>query len=109
VYNALVAMPCTTNLTGTDLGGLTLTPGVYCFDVAATLTAGNATLTLDAQNGSGVFVFQIGTTLTTGTNSAVNVINGNAATGVFCSSALPRLSAPEPYSRETFSPTRASP
>jgi len=83
VYNALVAMPCTTNLTGTDLGGLTLTPGVYCFDVAATLTAGNATLTLDAQNGSGVFVFQIGTTLTTGTNSAVNVINGNAATGVF--------------------------
>ena len=83
LYNALVAKPCTTNLSGTDLGGLTLTPGVYCFNGAATLTAGNATLTLDAQNGSGVFVFQIGTTLTTGTNSAVNVINGNAATGVF--------------------------
>src|ERR1700722_7405013 len=82
-YNALVAKPCTTNLSGTDLGGLTLTPGVYCFNGAATLTAGNATLTLDAQNGPGVFVFQIGTTLTTGTNSAVNVINGNAATGVF--------------------------
>ena len=83
LYNALVAEPCATNLSGTDLGGLTLTPGVYCFDGAATLTAGNATLTLDAQNGSGVFVFQIGTTLTTGTNSAVNVINGNSATGVF--------------------------
>ena len=83
VYNALVAKPCNTNLTGTDLGGLTLTPGVYCFDGAATLTAGSATLTLNAQNGPGVFVFQIGTTLTTGTSSAVNVINGNAATGVF--------------------------
>src|SRR3984885_11947693 len=83
LYTALAAKPCTTNLSGTDLGGLTLTPGVYCFDVAATLTAGNATLTLDAQHGSGVFVFQIGTTLTTGTLSAVNVINGNAATGVF--------------------------
>jgi type VI secretion system secreted protein VgrG len=82
-YNALVAKPCTTNLSGTDLGGLTLTPGVYCFDVAAMLTAGNATLTLDAQNGPGVFVFKIGTTLTTGTSSAVNVINGNAATAVF--------------------------
>ena len=81
-YNALVAKPCTTNLSGTDLGGLTLTPGVYCFNGAATLGAG-ATLTLDAQNGSGAFVFQIGTTLTTGTNSAVNVINGNAATSVF--------------------------
>jgi len=83
LYSALVAKPCTTNLSGTDLGGLTLTPGVYCFNGAATLTAGNATLTLDAQNSSGVFVFQIATTLTTGTNSAVNVINGNAATGVF--------------------------
>jgi hypothetical protein len=83
VYNAMVAKPCSTNLTGTDLGGLTLTPGVYCFNGAATLAAGSATLTLNAQNGSGVFVFQIGTTLTTGTNAAVNVINGNAATGVF--------------------------
>jgi hypothetical protein len=31
-YSALVADPCSTNLTGQDLGGLTLAPGVYCFD-----------------------------------------------------------------------------
>src|SRR4051812_14420212 len=30
-YNQLASQPCTMDLTGTDLGGLTLTPGVYCF------------------------------------------------------------------------------
>src|ERR1019366_3375920 len=30
-YNFLAAETCTTNLTGQNLGGLTLTPGVYCF------------------------------------------------------------------------------
>src|ERR1700688_65878 len=38
---------CNTNLTGQDLGGLTLTPGVYCFSTSAQLTG---TLTLDAQS-----------------------------------------------------------
>ena len=34
-YNALAAAPCTTDLTGQDLGGMTLTPGVYCFSTSA--------------------------------------------------------------------------
>src|SRR5579864_8272481 len=30
-YNFLAGQPCNTILTGQDLGGLTLLPGVYCF------------------------------------------------------------------------------
>ena len=56
-------------LTGTDLGGLTLTPGVYFFATSAQLTG---TLTLNnLGNPNAVFVFQIGSTLTTASNSAV--------------------------------------
>jgi hypothetical protein len=73
-YAALVAATCTTNLTGQDLGTLpTLTPGVYCFNSSAQLTG---TLVLDAQNNpNAVFIFQIGSTLTTASNSSVVVIN----------------------------------
>jgi len=71
-YAALVANPCNTNLTGQDLGGLTLAPGVYCFDSSAELT-GTLNLT-----GAGPWIFQIASTLTTASNSAV-LINGSAA------------------------------
>src|ERR1019366_4782973 len=30
-YNALAGEVCTSNLSGQDLGGMKLTPGVYCF------------------------------------------------------------------------------
>ena len=60
-------------MTGQDLGGLTLTSGVYTFSTSAQLTG---TLTLDAQNNhDSVFIFQIGSTLTTASNSSVVVIN----------------------------------
>ena len=63
-------------MTGQDLGGLTLPPGVYFFSSSAQLTG---TLILDAQNDPNAqFVFQIGSTLTTAGASAVNVINGGA-------------------------------
>jgi len=56
-------------LTGTDLGGLTLTPGVYFFASSAQLTG---TLTLNnLGNPNALFVFQIGSTLTTASNSSV--------------------------------------
>ena len=71
-YAELVANPCNTNLTGQDLGGLTLAPGVYCFDSSAELT-GTLNLT-----GAGPWIFQIASTLTTASNSAV-LINGSAA------------------------------
>jgi ice-binding like protein/PEP-CTERM motif-containing protein len=69
------------DLTGTDLGGLTLDAGVYTF---ATTAALNGTLTLDAQNNNNaVFIFDIGTALTTGSNAKVSVINGGPNDGVY--------------------------
>ena len=74
-------MACTQDLTGTDLGGLTLTPGVYCFSSSAQLTG---TLTLDAENtADALFVFKIGSTLTTASGSSVAMINGASACNVY--------------------------
>lgn len=73
-YANAAGQTCNTNLTGQNLGGLTLTPGVYCFNTSAQLTG---TLTLNAQgNPNAVFIFQMGSTLTTATNSSVVLING---------------------------------
>lgn len=80
-YNDLANTACNTNLTGQDLGGLTLTPGVYCFSTSAQLTG---TLTLNAQgNPNALFIFQIGSTLTTASGSSVLLINGGSDCGVF--------------------------
>jgi hypothetical protein len=77
-YNTAAGMPCTTDLTGQDLGGLTLTPGVYCFASSASLTG---TLTLNFQgNPNAVFVFKIGSTLTTASGSSVLLTNAGATT-----------------------------
>ena len=78
-YSGLAAMPVNQNLSGTNLGGRTLTPGVYHFDSSAQLTG---TLNLDAQGNNNAFwVFQIGSTLTTASSSAVNVINFGSNNG----------------------------
>ena len=80
-FNLLSALPVTSNLTGQDLGNRTLTPGVYKFSSSAQLTG---TLTLDLQNAiNPLFVFQIGSTLTTASGSKVSVTNGNSTSGVF--------------------------
>ena len=73
-YNALeTGQACDVSLTGTNLGGLTLTPGVYCFSSSAQLTG---TLTLNALgNPNAVWVFQIGSTLTTASSSSVVFLN----------------------------------
>jgi type VI secretion system secreted protein VgrG len=78
-YNQAAGLAVTQTLTGIDLGGLTLTPGVYFFSSSAQLTG---MLTL---NGEGltdpVFVFQIGSTLTTASGSSVVTTNdGNSST-----------------------------
>ncbi len=80
-YNALAGMACNFDLTGQDLGGLTLVPGVYCFSSSAQLTGA---LTLDALGDpDAVFAFQIGSTLTTASNASVTMINGGSACNVF--------------------------
>jgi hypothetical protein len=76
-YNNIASTPCTADLTGQNLGGLTLTPGVYCFSSSAQLTGA---LTLNALgNPNALFLFRIGSTLTTATGSSVTVINGGSS------------------------------
>ena len=83
-YNALAALPYTSDYTGQDLGNYhtgasgALPPGVYNFDTSVGITG---TLELDAQNTDGAcWVFQIGTTLdTAASNSVVKLINANVA------------------------------
>jgi len=73
-YVALADMPFSQDLTGQDLGGLTLTPGVYRFSSLAQLTG---ELTLDGLGDpNALFVIQVGNELTTASNSSVNMING---------------------------------
>ncbi len=80
-YNTLAAQPCNFNLTGQDLVGLTLVPGVYCFKSSAQLSGA---LTLDAQGDpNAVFVFRIDSTLTTASNASVRVTNGSNGCNVF--------------------------
>jgi hypothetical protein len=80
-YNTRAALPYTTNLTGFDLGGMTLTPGVYHFSSEAQLTG---TLFLDfLGNANSQFVFQIGTTLTTASGATVSALNGGPQNGVY--------------------------
>jgi hypothetical protein len=75
-YAFLAGMASDANLTSTDLGGLTLEPGVYTFNSSAALTGA---LFLDAGGDSGaVFVFQVGTSFTASSGSSVTVINGGA-------------------------------
>jgi len=80
-YIALKAKTCpaANNLTGQALGGKTLAPGVYCFNSSAALTTGILTL---AGPSSGVWVFQVGTGLTTATAQVV-MANGGLACNVY--------------------------
>jgi hypothetical protein len=74
-YNAAIALrtPPRTDLTGKDLGGLTLIPGTYFFSSSAQLTG---KLTLDGRgSANGMWTFQIGSTLTTATAASVVTIN----------------------------------
>lgn len=79
-YDALADQSCDQFLTGT-LAGVTLTPGVYCFSAAATLTG---TLTLSGPS-DGTWLFKVGTSGTgalTGTNFSVVLANGASACNV---------------------------
>src|ERR1700690_1975402 len=80
-YNILASLPSTANLTGQNLGGQTLTPGVYRFNSSAQLT-GALTLNFAGVSNEDI-VFQIGSSLTSASNSTVIIENGNSTDGVF--------------------------
>lgn len=75
-YTDAATRACGTPIPGGLLGGLTLTPGVYC------MGAGNLTgiLTL---NGAGVYIFQMASSLTTAPGSSVLLVGGASACGVW--------------------------
>jgi ice-binding like protein/Big-like domain-containing protein len=80
-FNNAAGQTCNVDLSTQNLGGLTLTPGVYCYSSSAQLTG---TLTLDGQGDpNAVFIFQIGTQLTTAPAANVNLINGAQACNLF--------------------------
>jgi serine protease AprX len=80
-YNAAAAAPSTSNVTVVDLGGKTLTPGVYTAAAGMALT-GTVPLTLSGSADS-VFIFQAGSTLITGANSSVVLSGGVQASNLF--------------------------
>lgn len=81
-HNAATGSAPVTEMAG-DLGDRTLFPGVYHIGAGATVGAGE-TLTLDGQGqANAVFIFQIGSTLTTGTGARVRLINGTDGCSVF--------------------------
>ncbi len=82
-YNVAAGQPIPpgNDLTGTDLGGLSLTAGAYGFSTSAQLTG---QLTLDAQGDPNAqFVFVIGSTLTTASASSVILTNGASPCNVY--------------------------
>jgi hypothetical protein len=85
-YNALAALPSGTNESGIVLGtGGTvslLTPGVYTFSTSAQVD-GTLTLNFTGAPLNSVFVFQIGSTLTTGSSAAIDVVGGNSTDAIY--------------------------
>jgi Ice-binding-like len=82
-YNVAAGQPIApgNELTGVDLGGLTLSPGAYGYSTSAQLTG---QLTLDAHGDPNAqFVFVIGSTLTTASASSVVLTNGASPCNVF--------------------------
>ena len=80
-YDAAVALTSTSTIGTVDIGGRTLTPGVYNSGSSIGLTG---TLTLDGGGDpNAVFVFQAGSTLTTASASQVVLINGAQSCNVF--------------------------
>jgi hypothetical protein len=80
-YNDAASRP-TEGSAGTDLSGQTFTAGVRTASEALLLSSGS--VILDAQGDpNAVFIFQIGSTLTTGSNTTVQLVNGAQACNVF--------------------------
>ncbi len=80
-YNNAASRP-SSGSAGTDLAGQTFSPGVRTASSSLLLSSGSVTLNA-AGNPNAVFIFQIGSTLITGSNTSVSLINGAQACNVF--------------------------
>jgi hypothetical protein len=85
-YNDAVSRSANALVLPGNMGGLTFTPGLYVNSTSVLLSGagpGN-NVTLDAQGDpNAVFIFKMGTTLTTGTSSQVILAGGAKAGNVF--------------------------
>jgi Ice-binding-like/Bacterial Ig-like domain len=80
-YNHIAGLTGAALLPG-DMSGLTLTPGLYKTSSTVMLSGGN--VTLDAQgNANAIFIFQIGSTLTTITGTQVVLAGGAQSKNIF--------------------------
>lgn len=80
-YNNLSAQPSSADLSGQNLGGKTLKPGVYKFSGDGLI---NGILVLDgAGDPNAVFVFQVNGNFSTATGSVMLLLNGARAGNVF--------------------------
>ena len=80
-YDAASGQTTAVTMVSGDLGGQTLTPGIYKSTSALGITG---TVTLDGQgNPDSVFLFQVGSALTTASASRVLLVNGAQACNVF--------------------------
>jgi hypothetical protein len=80
-YNDAASRP-SNGSAGTDLAGQVFLPGVRTASSSLLLSSGS--VTLDAQGDpNAVFIFQIGSTLITGSNTTVSLVNGAQACNVF--------------------------
>ncbi len=80
-YNNAASRP-SNGSAGTDLAGQTFLPGVR--NASSSLLLSSGAVTLDAKGDpNAVFIFEIGSTLITASNTAVRLINGAQACNVF--------------------------
>jgi len=80
-YNTLLSLSSMENLTGKDLGGLTLMHGVYTFQSSADLT-GVLVLNFEGLDNESI-VFQVGSALTTASGSVVDILNEGTNDSVY--------------------------
>jgi hypothetical protein len=81
-YNDLLSLSSVANPDGMNLGGETLTPGVYNFNSSASAQL-TGVLTLNFGGAAGNFVFLIPSTLTTASASSVVIENAVAGDNVY--------------------------
>lgn len=82
-FTASVNLATTSQISETNLGSLTFTPGIYRSASSVGITG---TLTLDGQNNpNSLFVFQIGNTPSTASSANVVLMNGARVCNVFFS------------------------
>ncbi|WP_338868927.1 ice-binding family protein [Spirosoma sp. SC4-14] len=82
-YSALTGVSCTSAVSA-NIGGQTLTPGVYCQSGPAGASSLDGNLTLDGQgNPNAVFIIKLTGALTTATGSGILLTNGASFANVY--------------------------